>query len=554
MSARRTNPQEMTQMTRSYRRAAVATLTCLGLAAAATGTTLATTTTTASAAPASASPVRADFNHDGYADIAVGVPGEDLGSATDAGSVQILYGAAKGFDPTASRVINQNTDGVADVAESGDRFGAAVAIGDFNGDSYSDLAVGVPGEDFGGKANAGVVQVFFGSASGLRAAGGQLLNQDLPGSADPADAGDRFGSSLAAGNIAGSREADLAVGVPYEDVGSARDAGAVHVLRGAPGGLTTSGDRLLTQNTRGAADRSETGDHFGAALAVGNMGAGAMADLAVGVPLEDIGSATNAGAVQFFPGTVNGVSARADRFISQNSKGIADKSEKGDHFGAALAVANIAGSSYKDLAVGIPLENIGRVADAGAVALLRGAKAGLGTGYDQFISQNTKSVADKAEKGDRFGSAVAAANFGGTSKADLAIGVPLENLRGKDHKAKSNAGAVEVIPGGTKGLNFGQDRLFHQDLAGSEAAVETGDHFGAALATANVVGSSFKDLVVGVPYETADGAKYGGSIQVFRGATAGLTVGGDQVFTQSTAAPTSFSEAGDHLGAAVAAG
>jgi FG-GAP repeat len=40
--------------------------------------------------------VRADFNHDGAEDLAVGVPGEDVGSAVDAGTVNVLYGTAGG--------------------------------------------------------------------------------------------------------------------------------------------------------------------------------------------------------------------------------------------------------------------------------------------------------------------------------------------------------------------------------------------------------------------------------------------------------------------------
>lgn len=535
-------------MTRSYRRAAVATLTFVGLAAAATGATVASTAQAAPAPVTAARTVKADFNRDGYADFAVGVPGEDIGSATDAGSVQVFYGAAEGINPAASKVFSQS-GAVVDDPETGDRFGAAVAIGDFNGDSYADLAVGVPGEDVGTIKDAGAVQVLYGSAAGIGVTGNQFLSQATSGSVNAAETGDRFGSSLAAGDIAGSSQADLAVGVPYEDVSSAKDAGAVHILRGSSSGLTTAGNQLLSQNSTGAGDKSETGDHFGTALAIGNVGAGSKRDLVVGTPLENVGKVADAGAVQFFPGTSGAVSTGADKVITQNSKGIADKAEKGDHFGAALAAANIAGTSYADVAVGIPYENVGKVADAGAIALLRGAKAGLSTGSDQFITQNSKGAVDKSEKADHFGAALAAANLSGTSKAELAVGVPLENFNGK-----SNAGAVQVFPGGTKGLSLGSDQLLQQDRPGSEAAVETNDHFGGSLAGANVVGSSLADLVVGVPYEKVGPATAGGSVQIFRGATAGVTVSKDQVITQSTEGAPSFSEAGDHFGSAVAAG
>ncbi|WP_375423436.1 FG-GAP repeat protein [uncultured Friedmanniella sp.] len=538
-------------MNRSYRRAAVATLTCVGLAAAATGTLASTAIAAPKQAPvtAAARAVPADFNDDGYADIAVGVPGEDIGAATDAGSVQILYGSATGIVPSSSRTFRQGAGGVLDSPETGDHFGAAVAIGNFNGDAYADVAVGVPGEDFAGVTDAGAVQIFYGSASGITAAGNRFLSQATAGSASSPRAGDRFGTTLAAGDIAGSTQADLAVGVPYEDVGSAKDAGAVQILRGSPSGITISGDQLLTQNTAGAGDKSERGDRFGAALAIGNLGAGTKRDLAVGVPLEDVGKVVDAGAIQFFPGTTGAVTTRGDKVITQNSSGVGDKSEKGDRFGSALAVADFAGSSYKDLAVGIPYENVGKAADAGAIALLRGTKSGLTTLHDQFISQDSKSAVDKAEKSDRFGSALAGANLTRTSKADLAVGVPLENFNGK-----SDAGAVQIIPGATGGLDLGHDQLIQQDLKGSDAAVETGDHFGAALGAANTIGTSFADLTVGVPYEKVGTATAGGSVQVFQGQSNYVTAGGDQVFTQSSAPGVSASENGDHFGAAVSAG
>lgn len=76
---------------------------------------------------------------------------------------------------------------------------------DFDSDGFDDLAIGAPFDDVAGKAGAGVVNVLYGSPSGLRAAdepGGpvtiqsQVWHQDRPDVADIAEAGDRFGSSI----------------------------------------------------------------------------------------------------------------------------------------------------------------------------------------------------------------------------------------------------------------------------------------------------------------------------------------------------------------------
>ena len=103
---------------------------------------------------------------------------------------------------------------------------------------------------------------------------------------DDAEAGDRFGASLTAWNFGrnGARQlcnpithrcdtfsvpiADLAIGVPRENVGTIVDAGAVNVIYGSVSfdGLTFSNDQLWTQDSPGVPDVPEAGDRFGEAL------------------------------------------------------------------------------------------------------------------------------------------------------------------------------------------------------------------------------------------------------------------------------------------------
>ena len=47
-------------------------------------------------------PVRADFDGDGYGDVAVGTPAEAVGSTTSAGVVNVLYGGPAGPGQNAS--------------------------------------------------------------------------------------------------------------------------------------------------------------------------------------------------------------------------------------------------------------------------------------------------------------------------------------------------------------------------------------------------------------------------------------------------------------------
>jgi hypothetical protein len=62
---------------------------------------------------------------------------------------------------------------------------AGSVFGDFNGDGFADLAVGVPLEDVGTVANAGAVNVIYGASGGLSAADDQLWHRDSAASRVP---------------------------------------------------------------------------------------------------------------------------------------------------------------------------------------------------------------------------------------------------------------------------------------------------------------------------------------------------------------------------------
>ena len=108
----------------------------------------------------------------------------------------MLYGSAAGLTATGSRVWHQDSAGIEGAAEAGDLFGASLSAGDFDNDGFDDLAIGAPGEDVGTAADAGAVNVLYGSAAGLTAAGDQIWHQDSAGILDVAETGDLLGGWL----------------------------------------------------------------------------------------------------------------------------------------------------------------------------------------------------------------------------------------------------------------------------------------------------------------------------------------------------------------------
>ena len=267
---------------------------------------------------------RVDFNGDGFADLAVGAPGEAVGSLVGAGALNVLNGSATGLQPSAD-VFFQGSGGVAGTAEHDDGFGAAVAKGDFNDDGFFDLAVGAPGEAVGSVTFAGAVNILYGSSGGL--AGGPLFTQDNP---EPVDS---FGASLAAGDFNGDGFFDLAVGVPDETVGPDVASGAVNLLAGSVTG--PSGGTLVLQAN------PEDFDFFGQALAGGfflhDFDNNGFFDLAVGAPLESAGSRQAVGAVSVFYafGGAGGTVTPGPVFL-QGSGGLGGTAEARDFFGTAL--------------------------------------------------------------------------------------------------------------------------------------------------------------------------------------------------------------------------
>ncbi len=112
-----------------------------------------------------------DFDDDGYFDLAVGAPREDLGLVEDAGAVNVLYGSSVGLSATTAgdgtgridQLWHQDNLNVEEDGEPFDYFGFSLTAGDFNGDGSDDLAIGVPYEDVRLVMDAGGVTVLYGS-------------------------------------------------------------------------------------------------------------------------------------------------------------------------------------------------------------------------------------------------------------------------------------------------------------------------------------------------------------------------------------------------------
>ncbi|MFJ4711410.1 FG-GAP repeat protein [Streptomyces sp. NPDC088785] len=369
-----------------------------------------------------------DLDGDGYGDLVVGTPQEDVGGDKDGGSVTILWGGASGLSG-GTTVSDPNPTGH-------DLFGQSLAVGDFTGDKKPDLAVGSTGKD---------VWIFKGGFTRSAGAAGKLrLDTDVRSGAYPDGVG-----QLAAGDFDGDGTDDLAVG---SYVGT-------FVYRGSK-----SGPALQARAT----------DEHAASLAAGDFDRDGHDDLALGIDFPSIGAPARGGYVTVVPGGDAGIDPAGSRVLSQASAGVPGDDESDDWFGMAVAAGDVDGDGYADLAVGAPGEAIGSVAGAGNVWVLRGGSGGLTGAGAQSVNQGSAGVPGANEASDLFGAAVRLADVNRDGRADLVVGAGGEN---------SDDGAVTVLRGSaagvasTNGVGFsgptvgiaasGQDPMFGDTFSGS---------------------------------------------------------------------------------------
>ncbi len=527
-----------------------------------------------------------DFNGDGIGDVAIGVPNEAIVSSGSnrlgAGAVSVIYGSsANGLvgaqvGTPSSQLWHQDIVDIADAVEANDLFGEGIAVGDFNGDGFDDLAVAVRGDN--------AIQIINGSPTGLVGAGSRLIRcQDIDDGDPSALSTIRVGGTRVAGGSIAMNVGDfdhngvddlVFEGNAFVNGGRVSDVVVLfgHFGVGPASGISAFDSTLLrfTNNTNGS-----LAGEVKVALAVGDVDVDGDDDLAVGLPFADISIASGqvvseAGTVAVvlavpsqnasFPGrTVLDLAGR--RTLTQ-ATGNPEPFESGDKFGSALAMADFNGDGRADLAVGAAFDDRGlnSFIDEGAVSVFSGAQT-----FQSFWTQNVLN--QPRESGDNFGLALAAADFNGDGRADLAIGQPGDHV---DQSSGDEAGAVSVVYGGATGLgltNGPGNQYFVEGTVGGLSRV--GERFGAALSAGNIGRSAHADLVVGAPgenvttavrlatpdcsqifcisvkFETHVGA---GQLNTIYGSASGLTSLGAQSFTQSSTSIPDSPEAGDAFG------
>ncbi|UUU23806.1 FG-GAP and VCBS repeat-containing protein [Streptomyces sp. DSM 40750] len=441
-------------------RLALATASAVAL----TGGLLTFSAVTATAADSVHQPT-ADFNGDGFGDVAYSAGYATVGGKRGAGQIVALYGSASGVTSTKRTTISQNTTGVPGSAETDDGFGWVSAYGDYNGDGFDDLAVSAPGEDVDGDTDGGTVLIAWGSANGL--SGATTVK-------DPATSShDYWGTALASGDFDGDGKEDLAVGSTSNRVyvfkGGISKSGTyggrysfttdIRSGKGTGTLVLTAGDVNGDKRTDLVVDGFETDSDWGyntnwyvpgtasglsasaaqelkrgVITGIGDINGDGFGDIVTGQdwdPSKDgsepsVPESSTGGKVHVVYGSADGPGTTVA--VTQDSGNVPGSSERGDFFGSELSLGDVNGDGRTDLVVGSPGENLGGVVNTGAVTVLYGAESGLNTttGY-QYFAQSTAGVPGSDETEDRFGGDVKLTDVTGDGRADLTVGAYGEN-------------------------------------------------------------------------------------------------------------------------------
>ncbi|MFD7404082.1 FG-GAP and VCBS repeat-containing protein [Streptomyces sp. NPDC059866] len=394
-----------------------------------------------------------DFNGDGHRDLAYGGYND---AGRKGGTVTIVYGTANG-PGTRTQFIHQDSPGVPGTGEEDDQFGESIASADLNRDGYADLVVGNSTEHVGSTQYHGSVTIVWGSASGL--SGGTAV-------APKSGAKSYFGRDVATGDFTGDGSPDLAV------IGGSE----TWLYRG---GFTKSGSTGAVSEI----DKEGAG-WYSNALAAGKVNGDGKTDLVIlGEQFIDNQPVERA---WFLKGASSGLTSGASKTVAASTAAIGDFDKDG----------------YGDIAFGRPWSTDGK----GSVLVWRGTASGPSGSHT--YNQASSGVSGSPEPEDNFGYAVSAGDADGDGYADLAVGVPHEDVSGNEDQ-----GGVHLFRGGSGGLSGLRSSWIPQTVTGPADAYMS---FGYTLRLRDVTKDGKADLGIGAA----------GTSLVLRGASGGTTTTG----------------------------
>lgn len=388
---------------------------------------------------------------------------------------------------------------------SGDQFGSALQFGDFNGDGIDDLAIGAYNA-LAENGRSGVVYLIYGKKYWKKYSYDFNVNSAdvvISGFAN----GDNFGQRLAKADLNGDGIDDLLVGAPMANTPEVKNAGMVF-------GFFGNGNRLNARSmsvSKNMADITYYGivedEKFGSSISAGRLTDNGEF-LVIGAYNSLVETKKSKGRLYFYKLYENPFGIQKKPFITLEG----DKEL--EWFAFSLDIADVNGDEIDDILVGsFPYKNFNK-----------NGRASLFLGGDLFNHEGALYVASEAAStiigngmGEAYlGAAVKLDDLDGNGLKDIIIGAP-----GIGHPISGESGDVYVF------YNYNNEFLDKYSVidAGYNSVIHgeaADDWFGFNLVTFDYNNNGYKDLIVASRYSKVNNASHTGKIHIIPGKTTPL--------------------------------
>ncbi len=410
-----------------------------------------------------------DVNGDGFDDLLVGAYLFDNGTSNE-GAAFLYYGSASG--PSLA------SDWLADSTQSNSNFGYSVALVDVNFDTYSDILVGAYAYD-NVQSNEGAAFLWLSSSTGP-GTNGDPTNADWSAEANLASS--FLGYSVAnAGDVNDDTYEDIIIGSYLYNNGQSQE-GVALVWYGSSSGLGANG---TPANADWLAESNQASAHLGYSVSgAGDVNGDNVDDVIIGADTYDNPEIDEGAAFVYYGSPsglgVNGTPANADWFSESN--------QASSNFGHSVSRAgDVNGDTFDDIIIGAHVYTSSLTGE-GAAFVWYGSGSGLGTsGTPANADWQAFAVQSNANLG-------ASVSYAGDTNGD-GFDEVIVGASGYDN-GQSNEGAAFLWYGadiglGSNGTPANSDWTTEANVANS--------FFGTSVATGDINGDSYSDVIVGAP-------------------------------------------------------